>query len=278
VANIETRNQPATGFRLGLLGAGRLGDAIAQVWLARTGEVPLVWSRSGQYPSRDAGKRIADGAWIADWTEALKAQSVVVAIPGRALLELAEDSEPARMFEGNIFSAAFSLSRESLQRVFPRATIICIAPFLIDDTNSIPMLVLRPPELPDLEWEKAKSELCHLGDIDIMQDDDSFAHISLLGSSWPIVVLAAIQAAASIGVQGLPDETAIGIGRRLFFKAMQALLSTRSIERLEKESTGEMVATPGGITERGLKNIGELTRLLESVFDKMQARANELRA
>jgi pyrroline-5-carboxylate reductase len=278
VANIETRNQQATGFRLGLLGAGRLGDAIAKVWFARTGEVPLVWSRSGQYPSGDAEKRIDDGAWVANWTEALKAQSIVIAIPGRALLDFAEDSEQARTFEGNIFSAAASLSRDSLRRVFPMATIICIAPFLIDDSNSIPMLVLRPPRLPDLQWEKVKSELENFGDIDIVDDDDLFAHISLLGAPWPVVVLAAIQAAARIGVQGLQDETAIGIGQRLFFKAMQSLLSTQSINRLEQESSGDVVATPGGITERGLKNIEELTSLLECAFDTMQTRASELRA
>lgn len=278
VANIETRNQQATGFRLGLLGAGRLGEAIAKVWFARTGEVPLVWSRSGQYPSRDAEKRIADGAWVANWTEALKAQSIVIAIPGRALLDFAEDSEQARTFEGNIFSAAVSLSRDSLRRVFPMATIVCIAPFLIDDANSIPMLVLRPPKLPDLQWEKAKSELENFGAVDIVDDHDLFAHISLLGAPWPVVVLAAIQAAAMIGVQGLQDETAIGIGRRLFFKAMQSLLSTQSIDRMGKESSGDVVATPGGITERGLKNIEELTSLLESAFDTMQTRASELRA
>jgi pyrroline-5-carboxylate reductase len=215
---------------------------------------------------------------VSDWTETLKARSVFVAIPGRALLDLAEGSEHAGTFEGNIFSAAVSLSRESLRRAFPRATSVCLAPFLIDDTNSIPMLALRPPDLPDPEWEGARTELYNFGDVDVVQDDDLFARISLLGAPWPVVVMSAIQAAARVGAQGLQDETAIGIGQRLFFRAMRALLSAQTIDVPGQAASGDSVATPGGITERGLKNIEELTDLLGGVFDKMQARANELRA
>jgi pyrroline-5-carboxylate reductase len=278
VANIGIQNQQAGELRLGLLGAGRLGEAIAKRWLAHTGEAPLVWSRRGQRPANNAEARICDGTWVAEWTEALKARSLVVAIPGRALLDLAEDSEPAKKFAGNIFSAAASLSRESLRQVFPMATIVCIAPFLIYAANSIPMLVFRPPELPDLQWEKAKSELLNFGDFDVVQDEDLFAHLSLLGAPWPVVVLAAIQAAAGVAVKRLHDEAAIGIGRRVFFRAMQSLLSTRTIDGLEQESSADIVATPGGITERGLKNVDQLASLLESVFEQMQTRANELRA
>jgi pyrroline-5-carboxylate reductase len=278
VSNIETRNQKAEGFRMGLLGAGRLGDAIAKVWLARTGDAPLVWSRSGRRPEGSAGTRIDDGAWVADWTETLRARSLFIAIPGRALLDLAEGSEHARTFGGNIFSAAVSLSQESLRRVFPRATSVSLAPFLIDDTNSIPMLALRPPSLPDPEWERARTELYNFGDVDVVQDEELFARISLLGASWPVVVLSAIQAAARVGVQGVRDEAAIGIGQRLFFRAMQAFISIRTIDGPEKEASGDSVATPGGITERGLKSMEELTGSLTSVFDKMQARADELRA
>lgn len=278
MANVETRNQKGAGFRMGLLGAGRLGSAIAEVWLARTGDAPLVWSRSGQHPPGNAGTRIDGGVWVSDWTETLKARSIFIAIPGRALLDLAEGGEHARTFGGNVFSAAVSLSRESLRRMFPEATSICLAPFLIDDTNSIPMLALRPPELPDPDWEKARTELNNFGDVDVVRDDDLFARISLLGAPWPVVVMSAIQAAARVGVKGLEDETAVGIGRRLFFRAMQALLSAQSVDAPGNEASGDSVATPGGITERGLKNIEELTGLLTSVFDKMQERANELRA
>jgi pyrroline-5-carboxylate reductase len=196
------------------------------------------------------------------------------------VLDLADDSEQARQFTGNVFNAAFSLSRESLKRIFPRATIVCISPFLIDGVNSIPMLVLRSSDLPDSRWVKAKAELDNFGDFDVVEDEDTFARLSLLGASWPAVVLAAVQAAAGAGVQPL-DETAAGIGRRIFFRAMQSLLIQSFLNAqagdLEHESADE-IATPGGITERGLKSLGEVTALFESVFKQMQARAEELRA
>lgn len=254
--------------RLGLLGAGRLGEAIARTWLMRTGDAPLIWSRSGPRRCANGGRRVAGATWLAQWTKTLEAESVAIAIPGTALLTLAADSEEAARFSGNVFSAASSLSRASLQRVFPRATIICISPFLIDGVNSIPMLVLRPRDLPLSQWLKAKAELETFGDFDVVEDEQTFAHVALLGASWPVVVSAAVQAAASAGVQRLHDETATLIGRRIFFRAIQSFLMTSSCE----------VATPGGITERGLKSLGEVTNLFESVFQQMQARAEELRA
>jgi pyrroline-5-carboxylate reductase len=256
---------------LGILGAGRLGQAIAKVWFRRTGEMPLVWSRSGQHGSGSAVPRVPEGAWVNDWTTVLQARSVIVAIPGRVLLELAEGSEQALTYDGVIFSAAASLSQESLQRVFPNATAICIAPFLIDSTNSIPTLVLRPSQLGDFKWETAKTELRSLGDVDVVEDEDLFSQLSLLGAPWPVIVLAAIQAACGIGIKGLEDEAAIGIGQHVFFRAMQTLISSSP-----KESNSSHVATPGGITERGLAHIGELSSLFECAFAGMRTRAKEL--
>ena len=242
-------------MRLGLLGAGRLGKAIAKTWFTRTGERVLVWSRSGPET------RIDVGTWVTHWTTTLEARSVVIAMPGRALLDLAEGSEQARQFTGNVFSAAASLSRASLQRVFPNATVVCIAPFLIDNVNSIPMLALQPSEA-------AKAELETFGDVDVVDDEEIFAQVSLLGASWAVVVLTAVEAAARAGVQGLTDEAAIHLGRRIFFRAMRSLLN--------QQSSGE-VATPGGITERGLKSLGDMTSVFESVFNQMRARADELK-
>lgn len=251
-----TQNQSVAGVRLGVLGAGRLGTAIAKTWFTRTGEGVLVWSRSGP-------RAAAEGQWVNEWSKTLKAKSVVIAIPGRALMDLAEDSTQAKQFTGNVFSAAASLSQASLQRVFPQATIVCIAPFLIDDVNSIPMLALRPTE-------KAKAELSVFGDVDVVEDEEIFAQVSLLGAPWPAVVMVALQAAARAGVQRLNDEAAIEIGRRIFFRGIQSLL-----KNAEHES-GEIV-TPGGITERGLKSLGDPTSFFESVFNQMRARANELK-
>jgi pyrroline-5-carboxylate reductase len=82
------------------------------------------------------------------------------------------------------------------------------------------------------------------------------------------VVLAAVQAAARAGVQGLTDQSAIEMSKRIFFRAMRSLL--------DHQSSGE-VATPGGITERGLKTLGDMTTSFESVFNQMRARADELK-
>jgi pyrroline-5-carboxylate reductase len=257
--------------RLSVLGAGRLAEGITKTWLARTGQAPLVWSRSGP-----CGGRIPEANWVTEWTGTLRAESLAVAIPGRALLDLAKGNEQAWQFTGNVFSAAASLSRPSLEQVFPQATIVCIAPFLIDGVNSIPLLVLRHPDLSGSRWTRVKAELDYFGDCDVIEDEESFARLSLLGSSWPAVVLAAVQAAAGAGVERLPDEGTAQIGKRIFFRAIQSLLLSRN-GNPEHESAEEIV-TPGGITERGLKSLGDVTTLFESVFKQMQARAEELRA
>jgi pyrroline-5-carboxylate reductase len=273
VSNNTTRNPQATAFRLGMWGAGRLGEAMSKVWRARAGEAPLVWSRGGRRPADNNVERVAGGAWVAGWADALAARSVVVALPGSALLDLAEGSEQAKRYEGSILSAAASLSPESLRRVFPRATLICIAPFLIE-ADSIPMLALRPAGLSESEWQEAARELYRFGDVEVVEDGELFARLSLLGASWPVVVRAAIQAAAGVGVRGLEGEAA-GLGRRLFFRALRALLSEESVEGSEG---GDSVATPGGITERGLENVEGIAVLFESAYGRMRARADELRA
>ena len=261
-------------FRLGLLGAGRLGAAIASTWLARTSQPPLVWSRNGSCV-RDIGQaRIPAGEWVTGWTKILEAQSVVIAIPGYALLDLVEGNEQARQFTGNIFSAAASLSCSSLQRVIPSATILCIAPFLIDGVNSIPMLAFKPAGLPFSQWSQAKAELDRFGHIDVVEDEEIFFQIALLGAPWPVVVVSALQAAASAGLHQLHDQPAGHLGRRIFFRAIHALLASGAADL---QSASE-VTTPGGITERGLKSLGDVTSLFETVFKQMQARAEEIRA
>jgi len=258
---------------LGLLGAGRLAEAMARTWITRTGEGLLVWSRSGPRPANNREIRIAEGAWVTEWTRVLDARSIVIAIPGKAILDLARGNKEAKQFTGNVYSAAATLTRELLQRAFPRATVVCVSPFLIDDVNSIPMLVLKPSDLPVAQWEKVKAELENFGHLDTVEDEQAFADMSLLGSSWATVVMSALEAAARAGVQRLHDEAAIGLGRSLFFRGVQSLLTKHA----EQNSSGDIV-TPGGITERGLKSLGDLTSLFESVFDQMRARAEELRA
>lgn len=249
-------------YRLGILGAGRLGEAIARTWFARTGDPPLVWSRGG--PRGRTESRTA--TWVTNWSGTLETESLLIAIPGRALLELADGSSQARQFKGNVFSAAASLSRASLKKMFPQATVVCFSPFLIDGVNSIPMLVLRPTDLSFSQWLQAKTELENLGEFDVIEDEQAFEQVALLGASWPTVVLAAVQHAAKAGVSQLPDENARRIGRRIFFRALNALL---------KQGACHDVATPGGITERGLNSLP--LNVFEKVFQQMQARAAELR-
>lgn len=256
-------------FRLGVLGAGRLGEAITKTWLVRTGHAPLLWSRSESHRAT-----VTEANWVNEWTGILEAKSIVIAIPGRALLEMVEGNEQARRFTGNIFSGASSLSHTSLQRAFPRAKILRIAPFLIDGVRSIPMLVLRPFDLPLSEWLKAKTQLEDLGDIDVVENEEVFSQLALLGSSWPAVVLVAVEAAANAGVKGIPDETAIRIGKRLYTRAIQSLIAKRAGEQCSADD----IATPGGITERGINSLGDVTSLWEFVFTQMQTRAEELKA
>ncbi|HEY6804839.1 MAG TPA: pyrroline-5-carboxylate reductase dimerization domain-containing protein [Pyrinomonadaceae bacterium] len=270
--------QTATEFRLGVLGAGRLGEAIARAWLKRTGQAPLIWSRSGLCPGEKNALRVEEGAWVAQWTTVFDAQSLLIAIPGKAFLQLAEDNERARQFTGNIFSASASLSCASLKRVFPQATVFCVSPFLIDGVNSIPMLVLRSSDLLPAKWLEVKAELELLGEVDVIEDEEIFAQLALLGASWPSVVLAGVQAASAAGLKGIEDQDASRIGRRIFFRAVQSLLSGCTNAESEGAAETADIATPGGITERGLQSLSEVNNLFESAFKQMQARANELRA
>ncbi len=75
----------------------------------------------------------------------------------------------------------------------------------------------------------------------------------------------------------LMDEATTATGRRIFYRAIMSLLVRSSSESCKPGHAADLVATPGGITEAGLKAVQELSPELRGVFEKMRRRADELR-
>lgn len=192
-------------------------------------------------------------------------------------MELACDSDSVHSFQGRLYSSPVSLSQDSLRLAFPNATVVRIAPFLIDEINSIPMLVLRPSQVTDTEWAEIAAELRTFGDIDVVEDESVYERLTLMGSPWPSVISAVINYAANMGGQGQDNKDA-ALGRHLFLRAMRSLIFKPSNTEERMLGTPDIIATPGGITERGMQHVKEFNNLVEHVFKQMQLRADELRA
>ena len=247
---------------------------MASVWQKRNKRI-LVWSRGGRQLSDRDGMRISTGLWVAEWKDVFSARNVIIAIPGGPLVGLARDCEEAQAFEGAIYSAAIALSYDTLLQLFPKATIVRIAPFLIDGQNSVPMLALRPVSVRGSDWLDLTKELSAFGELDVVEDEIVFDQLTLTGSPWPAVINSLVKFAAESSVKGLEsDSTAIGL--KLFYRAMHSIMLAPS-ETLSERQFSKTIATPGGVTERGLRGIEEGHPLIEHVFSEMKALVDQVR-
>ena len=262
---------------LGLFGAGRLGSVIARVWMAQANRKMTVWSRRGRYEPKSGCLRLKDVNWVSEWHDLLSAERIVAAIPGRALVELARHSHEAQTFEGSLYSAAVAVPQTVLQGLFPRATVVRVAMFLVDGVNSIPMLALRPSRITDETWETVLADLRCLGEVDVVEDEPTFDHLTLLGSPWPTVLESLLHSAVDVGVAGLTDESVAALGRRMIYRALSSSMSRSCPDSAETAHAADQVATPGGITEHGLRNIQELAHSLDAVLVGMFKHATQLR-
>lgn len=262
---------------LGLIGAGRLGQAMAEVWLKRSNANLIVWSRGGPKPV-GVEPRVTGGTWAGEWFDVFRADAVLIAVSGRALIELLEShAEKTRTFEGRLYSAAVGMSYDLLGQLFPRATIVRVAPFLIDGTRSVPMLAMRPHELPNSKWHEVEADLSTIGVVDTVQEERVFDSLTLMGSPWPMVVIAMLSDAAAVTSQML-DEQSSSLGERLFLRALQSFVSSPSQEMSDAKSSLNTIATPSGLTAKGLESLTLFSELAHNTFGRMLDRSDEIRA
>jgi len=252
---------------LAILGAGRLGSAIAWRWQAVEDQKPDLWSRrfEGVDPVEihgwffPAGERPYTVASIAEVTSA---STLVAAIPSSALAELAARYPEIGGFAGTLLVTGTDCLWEAAQQLTPAALVVRVVPSLLSAPRSLPSLVLDHG-LPQARWEPTRAILAKLGPIHYVDDEQAFESLMYLTSPFPVVLRSALaDAVASTLTQTGVAPKWQPLAERLLWEALSAM----SAAQPRPESIEAAVATPGGVTAAGLEDVPAISRALQDLW------------
>lgn len=260
--------------RVGVLGAGRLGRALAERWYRKKQHKTLLWSRRFRTATSDATEG-SDSFTIAPLDHVLKADVVIAAIPSKAIGEVASTHAPLARFDGALLAAGIDLPVAEINRFIPAATIVRVVPILLPGRDDVPSLVLDTARA-NPQWPACLDFLQTLGPIHSVDEEAAFDGVMHLTSPFSVTMRSAMKRAISdfLATRNVrPDWQPVA--ESIVWQA----LSAGQHQPPHDNSSGEAeVATPGGITEAGLREAGALSNAMVHVLSAMARRADELRA
>jgi pyrroline-5-carboxylate reductase len=251
---------------LGIIGAGRLGGAVALRWWHVKKEKPLLWSRRFDVPS-ECGATMADDLpfELASITSVMSAKTVVVALPSSALSELAARNRWITEFSGALLVTGIDLPLQAIQSFVSSAVVVRVIPSLLSLPSSIPALVLDR-NYTGARWESAKAVLQILGPIEFMDDEHAFESIMYFTSPFPVVLRNAVADAVSGALARRNiDPKWQQLGERVLWDA----LSSMNLRQMKSDLMESQVKTPGGVTAAGLCEVPAISRVLQHALQKM---------
>lgn len=262
--------------QFGIVGAGRLAERVAGRWWSASGAQALVWSRrfvGDRGIPRDPAERPFG---VGDLADVMQRPVVLLAVPGSAIGELAAAHRALAEFQGVMLVAAVDIRLEEVQSLCPRALIVRVAQFLLPGQNEIPCLVFVPHQ-NDARWSACASLLEKLGPVDLVRNQAAFDTLLNFGSPFPAVLEKALHRGVCLvsSLRGVSPELN-ALAERLLWQGLVAIGSARlrgAAGNIERE-----VATEGGITERGLREVGSLADATADVILKMSWHAEDLRS
>ncbi len=254
--------------QFGILGAGRLAERVAERWWAACGVQASVWSR--RFVGDHAiSPRLADRPLsVGNLADLLRRPVVYVAVPARAIRELAAAHRAFSDYQGTLLVAAIDVTLEEVQSLCPSALMVRVAPFLLPGQNEIPCLAFAPRQ-DDVRWSAcAKVLLEKLGPVDLVPNEVAFETLLNFGSPFPVVLEKALHRGVSevLSLRHVDPELTM-LAERLLSRGLAAIGSTRHDG--DSVAAEQEVATPGGITERGLQEVESLAEAFADVMLKM---------
>lgn len=249
----------------GLIGAGRLGRALAWVHEAKLGRPPPVWSRRFEQGG------VEPGLSARPLEQVLEGVVVISAISNAALYALSHRHKSLfGRFGGLFLLAGADAPDPDLNARAPHATFARIVPVLLPGQAQITTLALRPPaDTP--AWRQGCACLEALGTLTTVDCERAYSELMILTSPFAAVVRAAIARAITGYLQDRqadPDwlEMALDV-------ASLSLAGTPGLLVHDQGDAGP-IATPGGITEAGLAALPGISGSLQSALSMMRTRAD----
>ncbi|WP_316227953.1 hypothetical protein [Bradyrhizobium sp. SZCCHNR3015] len=258
---------------VGFVGAGRLGRALAARWYRTQRQKAPLWSRRFQNGVLDDGKG-CDAFSIVSLDSVLAAEIVVAAIPNKAIGALASICANLAQFDGVLLVAGIDLPTIDVQRFIPASVVVRIVPILLPGRDDVASLVLEPAA-KDARWLNCMRVLRAMGPVYYVDDEAAFDVIMHLTSPFSVVTRVALKRAVGEFLTSKKVHPKwMPIAERVIW---QALLTSPPSQGTAADSGETEVATPGGITEAGLREVETLSNSMLDVLSAMSRRADELR-
>jgi pyrroline-5-carboxylate reductase len=244
---------------LGILGAGRLGSALAERWRGVAGASVVVWSRRFE-SRRDEVSGVASTHRFdeAPLAAVMSCEIVFAALPSHALGDLAARHRAVADFAGTLLITGIDLHLDEVRRFTSRAQVVRVIPSLLAMPNSISSLVLER-DCAGPRWQRAKEILETLGSIHCIADERAFETIMYLTSPYPVVLRRALSDALikTLAVDG-GDPAFHRVAERVLWGALASVAAAGD----RFEAAHAAVVTPGGVTAAGLAEVPAVAAIL----------------
>ena len=235
-------------MRLGFVGAGNMAGGLARGWAAASGEpgAPEAMLFADADPSKAAALAEEVGGETVEGNLALadKSDLVVLAVKPNILDEVAPDLTQAGT---PVLSILAGTSLETLHKALPGIDLIRVMPNLGAQLRQAVLCVVYGEETDDPQRKRAAELLGLVGEVIELEESLIDAATAIMGCSPGYLALIGEILVEAGTKEGLTEDQT----RLMVAKAMSAtggLLEVRDPAELK-----QAVASPGGMTEAGLK-------------------------
>jgi len=251
-------------MKLGFVGAGNMAGGLSRGWAAARGEPgapeAMVFSDADPERARALAQEVGGAALESNSAVAEAADLVVLAVKPNVLDEVAGDLVEVGTPVLSILAGA---TLERLSEALPRIELVRVMPNLGAQLRQAVLCVAFPDGAADDRRAEITSMLGLIGEVIELEEDLIDAATAIMGCSPGYLALMAEVMVEAGAKEGLTEDQA----GRMIAKAMSAtggLLEVREPADLKRA-----VASPGGMTEAGLKALEEhdLREALQAAVD-----------
>ena len=253
-----------TNFRVGIIGVGHLAGYLVEGLRRASPDIEIILSprnveRSTKLAARFGASVAADNQAVVDAADVI----LVTTRPGDAV---GACEAIAFRPDQTVISAAAGLPLQSLEPAIAPATAVRAMPISCAAINESPTLIY--PDNPD-----AHALFDLLGRVHILPDESRFTPASAIAAFYGWVYALLDETVAWTEQAGVPPETA----RSLVLETVRGAADMALAQPAQELSAMlDALATPGGITEHGLRTLHQRrgltawTEALDAVLDRMR--------
>ena len=254
----------STPLKIGLVGCGKMGQAMLRGWLMSDDIVHItVLDPMAALPMQDKTTLTDNVVSFSAYTNAL--DMLVLAVKPQVMDRVCADLKEYITPNVPILSIAAGRSIKSFKSIFGKDQPVLRAMPNTPAAIGKGVTGLCPSsEISDAQMKHAQTLLAPLGTIEKIEDESLMDAVTALSGSGPAYVFHLVEVLAKSGVKaGLPEDIAMRLAR-------QTVIGAAALCEADKDMPAatlrENVTSPGGTTEAALKTL--MDGAIQKIYDK----------